>query len=80
MTEFLWVGATIGTAIGFLHMLRTILTRWSQPGLTPLKTVWQAIWIWALWILFGAYVLAFWIMGAVCWGLWSMLTIKRGLP
>ena len=78
MIEFLWTGTAAGAAIGLLHMLYTLATRLGRPGLNPLKTVWQGLWTWALWTLFGAYVLAFWILGAICLGLSKLLHGRRG--
>ena len=77
MVEFLWTGTIVGAVFGLLHMLFTLSTRLGQPGLNPLKTVWQGIWTVVLWTLFGAYVLAFWILGAVCLGAARLLRGKR---
>lgn len=65
MGDFIWYGTLLGTAEGFLHFLQTLASRLGKPGLSTIKTVWQALWTWALWTMFGAYVLAFWIIGLV---------------
>ena len=78
MIDFLWAGTVVGAVVGFLHMLYTFATRLRRPGLDPLKTFWHGIWTWVLWTLFGAYVLAFWIVGVVCLGASRLLNLKRG--
>lgn len=78
MTEFLWTGTVVGAVIGLLHMLHTFATQLGRPGLHPLKTLWQGVWTWGVWTLFGAYVLAFWIVGLICLGLSRLLNVKRG--
>lgn len=66
MSFFFWVGTALGTVVGFLHMLQVLLVRWGRPGLNSYKTLWQALWTFVLWAAFGAYVLAFWLLGALC--------------
>ena len=68
MSWFLWIGAWVGAVIGLIHTLHVLATRLGQPGLPMAKTLWQGAWTWALWSLFGAYVLAFWIVGALLLG------------
>lgn len=77
MSEFLALGALIGALIGLLHMLHTMMARLGQPGLDPLKTCWQGLWTWGLWTLFGAYVLAFWVLGAICLAASRLLSLGR---
>ena len=77
LVEFLWTGTIAGAVVGLFHMLFTFSTRLGQPGLSPLKTLWQGVWTWVLWTLFGAYVLAFWILGAVCLGVARLRLAKR---
>lgn len=78
MSGFFWIGACLGAVIGLLHMLHVLATRLGQPGLSIAKTLWQVAWIWALWTLFGAYVLAFWILGALLLGVSRLLGNERG--
>ncbi len=78
MSDFLWVGTVLGAVLGLLHMLHTFATRLGRPGLSPVKTLWQGSWTWALWTLFGAYVLAFWLLGLVCLGVSRVLHHTRG--
>lgn len=76
MSTYLLAGTAIGAVIGFLHMLCLFAARFGRTGLTPLKTLWHGVWIWALWTVFGAYVLSFWILGLLCLGL-SRLMFKN---
>jgi len=78
MSEFLWVGMTLGAVIGLLHMLHTFATRLGRSGLSSVKTLWQGIWTWALWTLFGAYLLVFWILGLVSLGISRVVHHARG--
>ena len=80
MNAYLWIGTTIGAIVGFLHMLIIFQTRLGRAGLAPLKTVWQGIWTWILWTLFGAYILAFWILGAVLLGVSKLMNRTRETP
>lgn len=76
MGNFLLIGVILGAAVGFLNMLTFMASRLGQPGLNPLKTLWHGLWIWILWTVFGAYVLALWIVGLVLYGIARVL--KRG--
>ena len=73
MNEFLWIGTLLGAIVGLLHALNTLSTRLKHDRLRRMKTAWQSIWTIALWTLFGAYVLAFWIIGAVIFGISRLL-------
>ena len=78
MTYLLWTGAFVGLVIGFFNMLNVVSTRLGQPGLKPIKTLWQGLWIWLLWTVFGAYVLVFWIAGLLLLG--SAQVVRRRRP
>ena len=73
MSAFLWTGTILGALLGFLHMLHILASRLGNPDLPRGKTIWHGLWIWGLWTLFGAYVLAFWCLGLV------LLGLSRGL-
>ncbi|UWQ27827.1 hypothetical protein [Leisingera sp. M523] len=70
----------MGAIVGFLHMLDVFRARLDRPGLAYNKTVWQGIWTWFLWTLFGAYVLTFWILGAVLLGVSKLMNGTRETP
>ena len=78
MSEFLLAGTVLGAAVGFVHMLYILSRRLGRPGLSMPKTLWHGIFTWCLWALFGAYVLAFWILGLVCLGMSRLLRRMRG--
>ncbi|MCZ6665894.1 MAG: hypothetical protein O7B81_11350 [Gammaproteobacteria bacterium] len=70
MDLFLWIGSAIGAALGFLHgvyLYRKITARASAGGATGINVrgLYYAIWTFALWTLFGSYVLAFWLVGGI---------------
>eukprot|EP00581_Thalassiosira_minuscula_P039566 CAMPEP_0184459620 /NCGR_PEP_ID=MMETSP0740-20130409/37585_1 /TAXON_ID=385413 /ORGANISM="Thalassiosira miniscula, Strain CCMP1093" /LENGTH=76 /DNA_ID=CAMNT_0026832669 /DNA_START=93 /DNA_END=320 /DNA_ORIENTATION=- len=73
MSTFFWTGTILGSVLGFLHMFHFFATRLRNPNLSRLKTIWQGLWVWGLWALFGAYVLAFWGLGLL------LLSISRGI-
>lgn len=77
MDGFLWIGTSLGAIIGLFHMVYVFSTRLGRPGLSTPKTLIHGAATWALWTVFGAYVLAFWILGAVVLGVSHLLPAKR---
>lgn len=77
MGEFLLVGTVLGAAIGLVHAIHLYRRRLFEGGGKALAAAWFALWALALWTLFGAYVLAFWILGAVWMGLASLTPARR---
>lgn len=70
MTLFLWFGSACGATLGLLHALylyRQIAARYSTTGATGinLRGLYYGIWTFALWTIFGSYVLAFWLIGGI---------------
>jgi hypothetical protein len=63
MIDFIWFGTLVGAILGFCHFLQTLVSRLGKPGTSAIGTLWQALWNWALWTLFGAYVFFFWLIG-----------------
>lgn len=80
MSTYLLIGTAMGAIVGFLHMLDVFWTRLDRPGLAYNKTAWQGIWTWFLWALFGAYILTFWILGAVLLGVSKLMNGTRETP
>lgn len=70
MSEFLLLGSALGGIIGIAHavsVFRQIAAR-NATGCGPcgvLLALCYALWTVALWTIFGAYVLAFWILGVI---------------
>lgn len=74
MAEFLLAGAFVGAIVGLLHAVHVFGERMSRgPGGT-VAAAWFAFWAFALWTIFGAYVLALWLLGLVC------MTLLRLMP
>jgi len=74
MSTFLWIGTALGAVLGALHagsLAREVAARSSGP-----RGVYYGLWTFALWTLLGAYVLAFWCLGAV--GLAAARLFGRG--
>jgi len=72
MVEFLWIGSALGAVVGVLHGI--YLYRQQSAGAPANDStgnraagLYYGLWAFVLWTLFGAYVLAFWILGAVAW-------------
>ena len=71
MSEIFWIGTILGAALGGIHFIQTIATRLGKPGTNAIATFWQALWNWALWTLFGAYLLVFWTLGLALYALFG---------
>ena len=65
MEEFLWSGASLGAVVGVIHAAHAYRQRVADEGDSPGRAAYFALWAVVLWTLFGAYLLAFWIIGAV---------------
>lgn len=75
MVEFLWVGTCLGAVFGGLHGVSVFRRHRAAPGGSVGTALYFALWTVALWTSFGAYVLAFWILGAL--GLLLARLIRR---
>jgi hypothetical protein len=72
MTDLLWIGSALGAALGLLHgiyLFQQQTARALASSTTSSRAVglYYGIWAFALWTLFGAYVLAFWIVGFIAY-------------
>jgi len=72
MVEFLWIGSVLGAVVGVLHGIYLYRQQSaSAPANDPTRNravgLYYGLWAFVLWTLFGAYVLAFWILGAIAW-------------
>ena len=80
MAEFIWIGSTIGAALGLthgIHLFRRIAARPAGghgPG-GPAQGLYYALWAFLLWTVFGAYVLALWLLGVL---LYPVVRTLRG--
>ena len=70
MTAFLWIGTLLGASFGLLHGAWVARQQFAVSGdLT--RALWFALWTLVLWTVFGAYLLAFWLIGAAAYALSS---------
>ena len=77
MGEFIWYGTLLGAALGGLHFIQFLVSRLGKPGTSLAGTVWHGLWNWVLWAVFGAYILLFWVLGAVLYLLFGRSAAKR---
>lgn len=81
MDNFLWIGSALGAVLGLLHgiyLYRQQTARALARGTTSGRAIglYYGLWAFALWTLFGAYVLAFWILGSIAY--WIARLVPRG--
>lgn len=62
MHPFLVAGTALGAACGIFHAV-SIWRQRRRDGADEASAAWFAAWTLALWTLFGAYLLAFWVIG-----------------
>lgn len=58
-------GAGLGAVFGLLHAISLFRHRIGSGRAGPVAALYYALWTVGLWTLFGAYLLVFWILGAV---------------
>jgi hypothetical protein len=81
MSEYLLLGSVVGAVLGLTHgisVYRQIAAR-NSTGIGPggsLQGLYYALWTFALWTLFGSYVLVFWLLGALGY---PIVRLIRGL-
>ena len=77
MSSFLWLGTMIGAAIGVVHAFHLYQQRQEVGGAGAGEAAWFALWAFAIWTLFGAYVLTFWALGAAGMAVWRLAGTGR---
>jgi hypothetical protein len=87
MAEFLWIGSALGIVVGIFHGIylyrqQTARAPVSDPTGNRAIGLYYGLWAVVLWTIFGAYVLAFWILGAIAWSIvWLIsLSVRSGRP
>lgn len=67
MGDFLWLGTLLGAVAGSFHSLQFIRSHFGRARGRGhyVKAIWHGVWIFALWTLLAAYVLAFWLLGGL---------------
>ena len=64
LEQFLYWGTVLGVVFGTLHAPLVYRSRVADEGASPARAAYFAAWTFTLWVLFGAYLLAFWLIGA----------------
>jgi hypothetical protein len=64
LEHFLYWGTALGVVFGTLHAPIVYRSRIADEGASPARAAYFAAWAFTLWALFGAYLLAFWLIGA----------------
>jgi hypothetical protein len=82
MDNFLLMGSALGALLGLLHgviLFRQIAVRARADGIPGGKAqaLYYALWAFVLWILFGSYVLAFWILGLLAYPIVRLVQRQR---
>ncbi len=82
MDNFLLIGSALGALLGLLHgvyLFRLIAVRAPADGIPGGKVqgLYYALWAFILWILFGSYVLAFWIFGLLAYPIVRLVQRQR---
>ncbi len=83
MTAFLWAGGALGAVLGLIHgfhLFRQQAARNSHRGtiLSAAIGLYYGLWAVALWTLFGAYLLGFWILGCAGYAISRLRPARRG--
>ena len=74
MATFFWVGTSLGALIGFLHSVLVFRQQRKAVNRGLGRALYMSIWTFALWALFGAYVLFFYVLGGIA------MLLSRLLP
>ncbi len=77
MDDFLFVGTLLGALCGALHAPLVYRNRRRDERASPARAGYFALWAFALWTLFGAYLLLFWVIGAAGMALSRLLRPAR---
>jgi len=77
MISFLWIGTVLGAFAGLFHGVQVCRQQIAATG-SRAAGLYYGAWAIALWTLFGAYILAFWILGAVAYSVTRLVPQSRG--
>jgi len=65
MGTVIWLGTAVGFVAGLIHAVHLVGEHHATGSNGLAVTIYRAIWALILWSLFGAYLLALWILGSV---------------
>jgi len=65
VSHFVTVGVLLGALFGVMHAAHIYRQRLADGNGNTARAIYFALWTVGLWILFSAYLLAFWLIGAV---------------
>jgi hypothetical protein len=82
MANFLWLGSAFGAIFGMLHgiyLYRQQAACALASGTTGGRAIglYYGLWAFALWTLFGAYVLALWVLGSIAYLIARLVSRRR---
>ncbi|MEH2526747.1 MULTISPECIES: hypothetical protein [unclassified Bradyrhizobium] len=82
MANFLWLGSAFGAIFGMLHgiyLYRQQAACALASGTTGGRAMglYYGFWAFALWTLFGAYVLALWVLGSIAYLIARLVSGRR---
>jgi hypothetical protein len=81
MDTILWMGTLVGVVLGCAHGVYVYRTMASgnmaaaegDSGGLRLRAAYHAVWTALLWVLFGTYVLVFWAISVLAYGIRNLL-------
>jgi len=65
MGDFLVAGTVLGGVVGFFHAIQCVRSRVIIDHVPLQGALGHGLWVWALWTVFGSYVLFFWLIGLI---------------
>jgi hypothetical protein len=77
MDLFIWIGSALGGVLGLLHGVRLYRQKVAYAGGGRAAGLYYGLWAFVLWTVFGAYVLAFWILGSIGYALARLMPRRR---
>jgi hypothetical protein len=67
MDIVLWLGSALGAVIGLLHAGYIYRGRLQRSANDRIMAVYRGLWAFALWVLFGSYLLVLWVVGVIAY-------------
>lgn len=64
MTTLLLAGALVGVILGTIHAMHMYRRRRAEGRADVAEAGYYALWTFVLWVVFGTYILIFWVIGS----------------